>query len=90
MTTKELINKIVEKTGMTKTQVEQLMTATTKVITSALQNDHTVQLQNFGTLEPKERRSRQVTNPKTGAKSVTRAKRIVSFRANNKLKTIVK
>ena len=90
MTTKELINNIAEKTGMTKKQVEQLMNVTTKVINSTLQEDHSVQLQNFGTLEPKERRARQVTNPKTGEKSVTRAKRVVSFRANNKLKTIVK
>lgn len=90
MTTKELIAKIAAQTGMTKKRTEQLMNATAHVITNALQEDKSVQLQNFGTLEPKERKARQIIHPKTGAKSVTQAKRVVGFRANQKLKELVK
>lgn len=90
MTTKELIAHIAAETGMTKRHTEELMNATTEVIAESLQNGQTVQLQNFGALESKERAARKITNPKTGEVSVTPAKRVVSFRPNDRIKELLK
>jgi DNA-binding protein HU-beta len=86
MTTKELTNRIAVQTGMTKKQADELMTATSQVIMNALNSNQAVQLKNFGTLTVKERAAREVTNPKTGAKTLKAAQRIPVFRPNRQLK----
>lgn len=90
MTTKELINSIAGQTRMTRKETEKLMDSMTKVIVKAMKEGQSVQFQNFGTLEPKERAARTITNPKTGERSVTQAKQVVNFRANTSLKAQVK
>lgn len=90
MTTKELIAQIASETGMTKRHVEELLGATTEVISQTLQTGKAVQLQNFGTLEIKQRAARKITNPKTGEVSVSQAKRVVSFRPNERLKDMLR
>jgi len=90
MTTKELITQIAAQTGMTKKRTEQLLGATTQTIVTALSNDTAVQLQNFGTLETKERQARQIINPRTGDRTITKPKRVIGFRANDNLKELVK
>lgn len=90
MTTKELIAHIAAETGMTKRRTEELMTATTNIIAGSLQAGTSVQLQNFGTLETKERAARKITNPKTGEASFSQAKRVVSFRPNERIKDMLR
>lgn len=90
MTTKELTNNLAATLGITKKQAEHLLSTTTEVMVDALQKGECVQLQNFGTLETKERAARQVTNPKTGERMLTRAKSVISFRPNETLKEQVK
>ncbi len=90
MTTKELSNRIATETGITKRQSDELMSATVDVITEALNEDKTIQLQNFGQLQVKERESRKVMNPKTGEKRIAGAKRVITFAANQNLKLKVR
>ena len=82
MTTKELSNQIAAKIGMTKRQSELLLSSAVDVMVEALNEDKTVVLQNFGTLSIKERRQREVMNPKTGEKRVAESKRVITFAAN--------
>ncbi len=90
MTTKELIGQIAARTSLPRKEVEKLMQTASETIMKALQDGKNVQLQNFGTLEVKDRQPRQVVNPKTGEKSQTEAKRIISFRPNRNLKAELK
>lgn len=90
MTTKELSNQIAAKIGMTKRQSELLLSSAVDVMVEALNEDKTVVLQNFGTLSIKERRQREVMNPKTGEKRVAESKRIITFAANPTLKQQVR
>lgn len=90
MTTKELITHIAAETGMTKRHTEELMTAVTDVISQSLHAGTSVQLQNFGTLEVKQRAARKITNPKTGETSLSQAKRVISFRPNERLKDMLR
>ncbi|MBQ7697199.1 MAG: HU family DNA-binding protein [Paludibacteraceae bacterium] len=90
MTTKELSNQIAAKIGMTKRQSELLLSSAVDVMVEALNEDKTVVLQNFGTLSIKERRQREVMNPKTGEKRVAESKRVITFAANPTLKQQVR
>ena len=90
MTTKELSNQIAAKIGMTKRQSELLLSSAVDVMVEALNEDKTVVLQNFGTLSIKERRQREVMNPKTGEKRVAESKRVITFAANPILKQQVR
>lgn len=90
MTTKELSNQIAAKIGMTKRQSELLLSSAVDVMVEALNEDKTVVLQNFGTLSIKERRQREVMNPKTGEKRVAGSKRVITFAANPTLKQQVR
>ena len=90
MTTKELSNRIAEQTGMTKRMTDQLMAATIDSIVEALNQDQIVMLQNFGSLNPKDRPARRVRNPKTGEQQLSEAKRVVTFQVNPQLKQQIK
>ena len=90
MTTKELISQIAAQTGLPRQKVMQLMDATTGGIVESLQNDTAVQMQNFGTLEVRTRQPRSIVNPKTGERTTTETKRIISFRPNRQLKSDIR
>jgi len=90
MTSKELTARIAEKTGLTKKLADALMAATGQTVAEALNENKTVQLKNFGILETKERAAREVTNPRTGEKTRSQKKRIITFRPNRQLKEQMK
>ncbi len=90
MNTKKLIHAIVAQTGSNAAHTETLLRVTAQVISRALCNGVSVQLQNFGTLEVKERAARMIVHPKTGEKSVSTGKTVASFRPSNNIKEIFK
>lgn len=90
MLTKDLINNMAGQTGMTKKRTEELLDATTHVILKSLMEGKTVQLQNLGVLEVKERKERTIILPKSGERVITPAKRQLSFRPMVSLKNDLK
>lgn len=90
MLTKDLINNIAQQTQMTKKRTEELLDASVHVILSSLMEDKTVQLQNLGVLEIKERPERLITLPKSGQKVTSPKKRQLSFRPTVSLKQDLK
>ena len=55
MTQKELISETAKSLDMTKVQTEQLLNATSELIVQALLDGKSVMIQNFGTLEVKQK-----------------------------------
>lgn len=90
MLTKDLINNIALETQMTKKRTEELLDASVHVILSSLMAGKTVQLQNLGALEIKERNERIITLPKSGEKVTTPKKRQLNFRPMVSLKQDLK
>lgn len=90
MTQKELIAAVANKTGLTKTQTEELMTATSEVLVQALLEGKSVLMQNFGTFEIKQKKERLSVHPKTGVRTLTPPKLQVNFKPNNNLKEELK
>ena len=90
MTQKELISETAKSLDMTKVQTEQLLNATSELIVQALLDGKSVMIQNFGTLEVKQKNERVTVHPKTGVRTLTPPKLPVNFKANPNLKEELK
>ena len=90
MTQRELISETAKSLDMTKVQTEQLLNATSELIVQALLDGKSVMIQNFGTLEVKQKNERVTVHPKTGVRTLTPPKLQVNFKANPNLKEELK
>lgn len=86
MTSKELVNQMAAKVGISKTEAAALMEATTEVIVQSLCGGKNVMIQNFGTLEVKQKNERLSVHPKTGVRTLTPPKMQVSLKVVPSLK----
>lgn len=90
MTTRELISDIARRSGLTKIQVADLLDATEDVIVQNLLDGKSVLIQNFGTLEVKQKKERISVHPKTGIRTMVPPKQQVTFKPNQNLKEDIK
>lgn len=86
----ELINSVVEKSGLTKADATKAVNSVFGSIQDALANGDKVQLIGFGTFETRERAERTGRNPQTGEDMVIPAMRVPAFKAGKELKEAVK
>lgn len=82
----ELINKIAEKSGLTKKDAEKALSAVTESITEALVAGDKVQLVGFGTFEVRNREARTGLNPKTKESIKIPASKAPAFKAGQAFK----
>ncbi len=85
----ELSAAVAEKTGMTKKDSEQAVSAVLSVIFDALVNGEKVQLTGFGTFECRQRAARLGRNPKTLEPIEVPAVRVPAFKPRKALKDAV-
>ena len=86
MLTKELIGSIVETSGMSKKDVEQLLATTTAIMRENLMDGKAIQFQGLGSFEIKERKERVIVHPRTGERTVAPSKNQLVFRPVANLK----
>ena len=89
MTKPELVNKIAEKTNLSKKQAAAALDALTGTITETLKAEGKLAIPSLGTFEIKERAARTGRNPQTGEKVEISAKKIPAFKAAKALKDAV-
>lgn len=85
----DLIEKIAEKTGMSKKDATAGLNATLEAITEALANNDKVALVGFGTFEVKRRAERTGRNPATKEEIVIPASSYPAFKAGKAMKDAV-
>ncbi|MCR5049538.1 MAG: HU family DNA-binding protein [Paludibacteraceae bacterium] len=90
MLTKDLIGLIANASGLTKKQVEHLLSTNNAILRETLMAGKSVQLQGLGTLEIKERKERVIVHPKTGERNVVPSKSQLVFRPVNNMKDELK
>ena len=90
MTTKELISDIAASSGMNKAEVARLLAETTDVLTETLLEGTPVHIQDFGDFCLKEKKERITVHPRTGVKTLTPAKRQITFTQTKSLKANLK
>jgi DNA-binding protein HU-beta len=81
----ELIAKIAEDAGITKTQANGAVDAFVDAVTKTLKKGDKVTLVGFGTFSVSKRAARNGRNPQTGAVIKIKAKKVAKFKAGKEL-----
>lgn len=81
----ELIAKIAEDAGITKTQGNAAIDAFVDAVTKTLKKGDKVTLVGFGTFSVSKRAARNGRNPQTGAVIKIKAKKVAKFKAGKEL-----
>lgn len=85
----DLINKVAERTSLTKKDSEKAVNAVIEAIEEALVNGQKVSLVGFGTFEVRPRQARIGRNPQTGETIEIPASKVPAFRPGKALKESV-
>ena len=85
----DLINKMAEKSGLTKTDTVRALDAFTETVTEALMSGDKVALIGFGDFHVTERSAREGRNPQTGKTIQIPARKTPAFSAGKQLKDAV-
>ena len=86
----ELVNKVAEKSGLKKKDVEVAVNSILDSISEALAEGEKVQLIGFGTFETRKRKARSGRNPQTGEPISIPESSVPAFKPGNKLKDVTK
>lgn len=89
LTKAELAVLLFEKYGMTKLVAKDFVDEVFEEIRRALERGKSVKLSGFGNFELRDKYSRPGRNPKTGEEKTISARRVVTFKAGQKLKAKV-
>ena len=84
----DLAKAVSEKTGLTRAQAGEAVDAAIDAVVAAAKGGDSVQLAGFGTFHPKHREAREVRNPRTCEKMMSKAKTQLAFRPASALKDI--
>lgn len=81
----ELISKIADDAGITKTQANTALDSFVEAVTKTLKGGGKVTLVGFGTFSVSKRAARNGRNPQTGAVIKIKAKKVARFKAGKEL-----
>ncbi len=81
----ELVAKIADEAGITKTQANDALNAFTTTVQKTLKKGDKVTLVGFGTFSVTKRAARTGRNPRTGAPLKIKAKKVAKFKAGKEL-----
>jgi DNA-binding protein HU-beta len=81
----ELIAKISEDAGITKTQANTTLDSFVEAVTKTLKGGGKVTMVGFGTFTVSKRKARKGRNPQTGAEINIKARRVARFKAGKEL-----
>lgn len=86
LTKVEMIENLIEKCGLDKREARQLIELFFEEIRLALEQGEEVKLSGFGNFSVRDKKARPSRNPKTGEDVAVTARRVVAFKAGQKLR----
>jgi len=89
MTKAELVEKVAEKTGLTKNDVAVTVDTFLDSIKSAMESGSNIEIRGFGAFKIKERKARKARNPRTGEEVPVPARKVPVFKPSNEFKSMV-
>jgi len=89
LTKAELADMIFEKVGLNKREAKDMVESFFEEVRVALEAGDSVKLSGFGNFQLRDKPERPGRNPKTGAEIPITARRVVTFHASQKLKSLV-
>ena len=90
LTKAELAERLFEELGLNKREAKEIVAQFFEEICLCLERNEEVKLSGFGNFELRDKKQRPGRNPKTGENIPIRARRVVTFKPGQKLKTRVK
>lgn len=87
LTKADLTEKLNREIGLTRNEVEKILENFFHVISTTLESGETVKLSGFGNFNLIDKEQRPGRNPKTGKEVPISERRVVTFKAGNKLKS---
>lgn len=81
----DLINKVAEKSGLTKTKAAEVIDTLVGTMQEALSTGEKITLVGFGSFDVSKREARKGRNPKTGEEIAIAAKSVVRFKSGKEL-----
>jgi len=88
MNKSDLAKAVSDKTGLSRSQAGDAVDAAIDAIIASVKGNDSVQLAGFGTFYAKHREAREVRNPRTGEKMMSKARTQAAFRPAAALKDI--
>lgn len=89
LTKAEMAEKLFEELGLNKREAKEVVELFFDEISRSLENNEQVKLSGFGNFDLRDKSQRPGRNPKTGEEIPISARRVVTFKPGQKLKTRV-
>ena len=89
MTKSDMVEKIYEKIGFSKKESAELVEMVFDIIKSTLESGEKIKIAGFGTFVVKEKADRRGRNPQTGEEIVISARKILTFKPSQVLKSSI-
>ena len=89
MTKAQIVEEIVQKTGLTKKDVAETVDQFLQAISETLASGKHLEIRGFGTFKVKSRKSRMARNPRTGEPVPVPERNVPVFKVSKELKDLV-
>jgi nucleoid DNA-binding protein len=89
MTKADLVEKVAEKTGLTRTDVAVVVDAFLETVKIAMEGGNNIEIRGFGTFKVKLRKSRKARNPRTGDVVPVPGRKVPVFKPSNEFKNLI-
>ena len=89
VTKMELANTLFEELGLNKREAKEFLELFFEEIRIALENGHSVKFSGFGSFSVRNKPQRPGRNPKTGEEIPITARRVVTYKASQKVKDLI-
>ncbi|MEW6038565.1 MAG: integration host factor subunit alpha [Pseudomonadota bacterium] len=89
LTKADMVERLFAELGLNKRDAKELVDQFFEVIKASLESGRSVKLSGFGNFDLRHKRQRPGRNPKTGEEIPITARRVVTFKAGQKLKATV-
>ncbi|PCJ41407.1 MAG: integration host factor subunit alpha [SAR86 cluster bacterium] len=89
LTKAEMAERLFDEMGLNKREAKELVEQFFEEVRQSLENNEQVKLSGFGNFDLRDKRERPGRNPKTGEEIPIQARRVVTFRPGQKLKSRV-
>jgi len=89
LTKADLVGRLIEQSGTDRPDAKRLVDQLFEEIRGSLEKGEEVKLAGFGNFELRDKKPRPGRNPKTGDDCLITARRVVTFKASNKLKELI-
>ncbi|MDP3025373.1 MAG: HU family DNA-binding protein [candidate division Zixibacteria bacterium] len=89
MTKADLVEKIVEKTGLTRTDVAVVVDNFLEAVKNAMKEGHNLEIRGFGTFKIKSRKARKARNPRTGEEVPVPDRKVPVFKPSKEFKELI-